>query len=136
MTREAKEDALITDIKAVVTDAQIEAFPDNLAEFKSRRDKVILVGYFGKNRISKVNNRGTLQNFNDRFVIRFGYRNRRTHQGVLADLKTVEDTLAGKKIDNNFLGLARERFVGYSNEGRRWEFDQEWELFERYDNRS
>lgn len=135
MTREQKEDALVSDLKSVITDAQIEAFPDDLGAFKSTKDKTILVGYFGKRRIDKRNNRGTLQNFNDRFIIRFGYRNRRTHQGVLEDLKLAENELAGKKIDSNFLSLSDEQFVEYNPKGKRWVFDQQWELFERYDNR-
>lgn len=134
MTREQKEDALVADLEAVITDAQIEPFPDNLAGFKGKKDKVILVGYFGKNRISKVNKRGTLQNFDDRFIIRFGYRNRRTHQGVLKDLKLAEDKLAGKNIDNNFLSLADEDFREYNDQAKRWVYDQTWGLFERYDN--
>lgn len=134
MTREEKEDAIIEDLKEVISDAQIIAYPDDMSNFKGKKDKVILVGYFGKRRISSANNQGTRQNYNGRFGIRFGYRNRRTHQGILKDLKLAEDKLAGKRIDHNFMSLSDEQFVEYNTNGKRWVFDQLWELFERYDN--
>lgn len=135
-TREAKENALVTDLEAVITDAQIDVFPDDFGQFKGKKDKVILVAYVGKRRISEVNKRGSLQNYFNRFLVSFMYRNRRTHHGLLTDLKLAEDKLSGKKIDNNFRKLLDERFITYDQKAERWVYEQEWELFERYDNRA
>ncbi len=134
MTRAEIEDTVVSKLHGQLSEVQVEAFPDEPGKFNPKRSSVILVAYDNKRRQSESNNRGTRQVNNRQVVLTFLYRNRRTHQGVLGDLGTVEDTLTGWRVDGQFMKLSEERFVTYDKQRQRWVYTQRYDLAERYNN--
>lgn len=135
MTLESKEDRFVTLIEGAVTDAQVEPYPDDPEGFRPTKNKCILVAFNGKRVVGTSNNRGTKQLEEDTFVVRYLYKNRRTHQGVLADMQSARDGLSGDKIDGNFIRSLSWSYRGYDPKQKRWIYDQQYKLANRYDNR-
>jgi len=133
-SREAREDSIVNDLKTAHSDAQVAAYPDDPTSFDTKKEKVILVAYTGKNIDEDINSQGTYQHNRQNFTITHMFRNRRTHQGVLSALLTTENTLAGKQIDSQFMRLISENFVRYDPQLKRWVYNQTYQISEIYNN--
>lgn len=128
------ETAIKNRIQEALPDAQVDEYPDNLDSFNPIRNKSIIVGYSGTKVISDDNGYSTRRRDEFTFVVTFMYTGRRDRDGILNDLRRVQNMLSGYKIGTDHLKFEDENFTGYRTSNNRWIYNQKYTLLSRFNN--
>lgn len=130
---ETIEQAIVTQLKANVTEADIRVFPGNAEEYKlvPLNKPRIYVGYAGSSYSEPTNFDIIIQERILAFEITFQVRNLREHEGAYGFLQSIYSVLTGFSPLNNKRAMyaLEEKLVSFEN--NIWTWTQTWELKER-----